>query len=174
MDSKTNENKQQEAAETLAIKEDMSVEEEIDYISGFLKAAEMIEETTKTILIKRNGVSLFSFKIHALTEEEMIKARKMATTYMPNPKSKKLPPIEKEIDSALGKSCLIYLATVDEDKKKLWDNKTLKDKLNFIGTGYEMIDKVLLPGEKSNIIDVIDTLSGFDEDEIDTTEAAKN
>lgn len=153
--------KQQEAREALAMEDNMSVAEEIDYITGFLKAAEMLEETTKTIRIERKGQLLFTFKIHALSEEDMMRAKKMATTYMPNPANRKLPKVEKDFNKPLANSCLIYLATTEEDKNRLWDNPQLKDKLDVVGMGYEMIDKVLTPGEKSAVIEQIDELCGY-------------
>ncbi len=170
--STNNELKQEKARETLGMPDNLSTEEDIDYIAGFLKAAEMIENSVKTVRIERKGQLLFTFKVHALSEQDMSDARKMATTFMRNPRGKKLPPIEKEFNSALANSCIIYLATVDEDKKRLWDNQKLKEKLDVIGTGYELIDKVLLPGEKSAVIDVIDDLCGYSgDDELDSDEA---
>ena len=157
--------KQQEAREALAMEDPMTEEEEIDYITGFLKAAEMLEETIKKIRIERKGQLLFTFKIHALSEDDMMRARKMATTYMPNPINRKLPKVEKDFNKPLANSCLIYLATTDEDKKRLWDNPKLKEKLGVVGMGYDLIDKVLTPGEKAGVIEQIDELCGYTDDE---------
>ena len=164
--------RQQEARETLAMESDMTEQEELDYVAGFLKAAEMLKEETKTIRIERKGQLLFSFKIHALSEQDMTRAQKMATTYTKN-KNKKLPDVKKDFDKALGTSCLIYLATVDEDRQRLWDNVQLKNALmsagilskDFVGMGYDLIDKVLSPGEKNRVIEEIDKLCGYSEDE---------
>lgn len=165
--------KMEESKEALAIQDDASAEEEIDYVAGFLKAAEMLKEETTKIEIRRKGQLLFSFKIHALSEQDILTARKMATSYMTNPRNKKLPKVAKEYNNALGNSCIIYLATTDEDKEKLWDNIQLKNALmtagilpkNFVGTGYDIIDKVLSAGEKQLVIDEIDKLCGYSNDD---------
>jgi hypothetical protein len=71
---------------------------------------------------------------------------------------------------------LIHTATVDEDKAKLWDNKKLWDRLNVL-SGIDVIDKVLLPGEKDAVIEKINEISGYAEDEEDVEdleELAKN
>ena len=88
--------------------------------------------------------------------------------------------VESDRDPVVYESYLIYLATVEEDKKKYWDNQKLKDKFDVM-QGYELVDKVLLPGEKDAVIDQINILSGYnlDEDEDegvprDDTEIAKN
>lgn len=154
----------EEAAENLGINEEMSEQEEFDLVTGFLKAAEDLSNRTKVIVIQRNGKKFFKFRIRAISEHEMNAARKKATSYMANPKNKKLPPIEKDHNYVDFKSYLIYLATVDEDKAKLWDNPELKNKFDVM-EGYNLVDKVLLPGEKDDIIEVIDELIGYSDDE---------
>ena len=59
---------------------------------------------------------------------------------------------------------------MDEDRKKLWDNKKAQEALNVL-QGVEMIDAVLLSGEKDRIIDVINEISGYGDD---MEETAKN
>lgn len=157
----------------------VSKEEEFDYISGFFRAAELITENTTPIVIQRDGVKLFEFSVHALTGNDARTAKKKASTYMPNPNNKKLPPIVKEINEIIYQSYLIYLATTAEDRKKYWDNSVLRDKFGVM-EGYELIDKVLLPGEKAKVLDEIDTLSGYgfsdmdEEEEDNEIETAKN
>lgn len=175
----TKEKKYEEAVESLGLNEDMSAEEEFDIMANFLKAAEMVEKETKTIEIRRKGELLLRFKIRAVTGPDMRRAQKAATTYIPNPKMKKLK-IESDRDQVVYESYIIYIATVEEDRKKLWDNTALKQKFNVM-QGHELIDKVLLPGEKDAVIDQINTLSGYNtddegEEEIshDDTEIAKN
>ena len=68
------------------------------------------------------------------------------------------------------RSWLIYTATVDEDRAKLWDNKQAQQAFNVL-QGVDVIDCVLLSGEKDRIIDRINEISGYD-DEADET--AKN
>ena len=68
------------------------------------------------------------------------------------------------------RSWLIYTATVDEDRAKTWDNKQAQEALNIL-QGVDMVDAVLLSGEKDRIIDRINEISGYDDDQDET---AKN
>lgn len=169
--------KVQEAQELLNVDELTTKEEEFDLIEGFLKAVENVEQTIKTIRIERDGKLFFAFHIHPISAEDMRTAQKVATSYIPDPRSKKLPKIEKDRDRVAYESYLIYLATTDEDKAKLWDNADLKKKFNVL-ENYRLIDKALLPGEKDSIIDVINSISGYDgnsiDGELDDIEIAKN
>lgn len=172
--------KVEEAREAVGMDAVTSKEEEFDYISGFFRAAELITENIQPITIQRDGVKLFEFSVHALTGNDARAAKKKASTRIPNPMNKKLPPIVKEINEVAYQSYLIYLATTVEDRKKYWDNPTFRDKFGVM-EGYELIDKVLLPGEKTQVLDVIDTLSGYgfsdldnEEEEESDTETAKN
>jgi hypothetical protein len=70
-------------------------------------------------------------------------------------------------------SDLIYTATVDEDKAKLWDNKKLWAAVNAV-TGRDMVDKLIpFAGKKQAIIEQIEKISGYDEDD-DYKETVKN
>ena len=51
-----------------------------------------------------------------------------------------------------------------------WDNKQAQQAFNVL-RGVDMIDAVLLSGEKDRIIDLINEISGYSED---TEETAKN
>lgn len=166
----TKEQKLQEAQEAIGVDtEAMSTEKEFDLIGGFLRAAEMIKGETTPIEIRRNGELLIKFNIHALTAHDLKAAKKKATTMMPNPANKKLPPIEKSSDRVIYESYLIYLATTAEDRANLWDNPEIKKQFNVM-EGYELIDVALYAGEKSRIIDAIDTISGFDGDTFENAE----
>lgn len=172
--------KVEEAREAVLMDAVTSKEEEFDYISGFFRAAELITENIQPITIQRDGVKLFEFSVHALTGNDARAAKKKASTRIPNPINKKLPPIVKEVNEVAYQSYLIYLATTNEDRKKYWDNPTFRDKFGVM-EAYELVDKVLLPGEKAQVLDEIDTLSGYgfsdidyEEDEESDTETAKN
>lgn len=174
----TNEQKIMEAQEAIGVDtEAMTTEKEFDLVSGFLKAAEMITEQTQNIDITYGDKLLFSFSVHAVTANDIKRARKKATSYMPNPVNKKMPAIEKDVDKVIYQSYLIYLATVDADRSKLWDNPDFKAKFNVM-EGYELIDKVLPSGVKQRVLDAIDTLSGYgadaDYEEMDDIDTAKN
>ena len=83
---------------------------------------------------------------------------------MPNPNNRKLPPVEKEFNSAKFNSLLIYTASTDEDRKKVWGNRQLMDKLD-VTEPWETVDHLLLFGEKMDICDRIMESSGMGEDE---------
>lgn len=119
------------------------------------------EDSYEKIQIRRNGILKFEFRIRPVSEKESMKCRERATKYAPRKRGQ--PRTEIETDQSLMRSWLIYTATVDEDRKKTWDNQKAKDAFNII-QGVEMIDAVLLSGEKDLIIDRINDISGYGED----------
>lgn len=163
--------KVEEARENLGIDESLSQTEEFDMVAGFLKAGEVFNEVVQPIEIRRNGTPLFKFNIHPYTQEQLEAAQNKATTKGKNPKGPKYPKIVTKYDSKVAESYLIYLCTTEEDKAKFWDNQQFKDHYNVI-EGYELIDKVLLPGEKQYVMELLDTLGGYagDDDEEEKTE----
>lgn len=171
------EKKVAEAKEALGIDENFTQEEEFDYISGFLKAAEVFEEIEKTVEIRRAGELLLKFNVHPYSIKDIDAAKKKATTYGKNPRGPKYPNIVKSYNQDVAESYLIYLSTCDADRAKYWDNPKFKERFDVM-EGYELIDKVLLPGEKQNIIQLLDTLGGYDEDneqeETNDIDIAKN
>lgn len=126
------------------------------------------ESTYENIQIRRAGKLYFEFRIRPVTEEESITCHEMATKYAPRKRGQ--PKREIETNGAKFRSWLIYTATVDEDRKKTWDNKAAQDALGVL-QGADMIDACLLPGEKDRVIDRINAISGYD-DELEDT--AKN
>lgn len=150
---------------------------EEDLINSLLEAADYKDDESvqKNIEIKRNGKVLFSFNIRPLGEPELQRIRKLSTPMYPNPDGKRLPKIEGEIRYGEFKSRKIYEATVEADREKMWDNPTLKRGLVAKGIdimeNWEIIDAVLMAGEKNVLNDAIDDLSGYD---MDLTEYSKN
>jgi len=126
------------------------------------------ESTYRKIQIKRKGEVKFEFRIRPLSEAESIACHDNATRFAPRKRGQ--PKREIETNFSEFRSWLIYTATVDEDRKKLWDNKTAQDRLDVLQS-VDMIDAVLLPGEKERVIDVINEISGYSDDIEDT---AKN
>ena len=126
------------------------------------------ESTYRKIQIKRAGVLKFMFRIRPVSEEESIKCHDHATKFAPRKRGQ--PKREIETNQSLFRSWLIYTATVDEDRKKLWDNRKAQEALDVL-SGVDMIDAVLLSGEKDRIIDVINEISGYGDD---MEETAKN
>lgn len=147
------------------------LDNEADILRGLLEAAADATEERKTIEIARKGKVLFRFRIRPLSEAEYNACRDKATKYK---KNRRLGGIKMpdDTDTARYRSLLIYEATDPEDRKKVWDNKTAWDQLGVI-SGVQLIDKVLLPGEKEAIIEQIDRLSGFDLDDEEAGDAEK-
>lgn len=134
---------------------------EQDILRGLLEAAEdkVDESSYVRIEIARKGKVFFSFHVRPLSEEEYNECREKATTYVRNQRfgGIKLP---EETDTVRYRSMLIYTATHPDDRAKLWDNKEAWKRLNVLNA-YDLIDKVLLAGEKDAILDKIDEISGY-------------
>lgn len=157
--------------EETGIPEDMTREQEYNLLEGLLKAASFTEKLTP-VRIERDGQHMFTFHVHGLSEKDKMDAYKKATTYMANPAGKHLPQIEKETPNELYRSYIIFLATSEEDKQKIWGNKELKQQLGVLRSA-ETIDLLLLAGEKDAVVDLIAELSGFGA-QLSTEEFAKN
>ena len=135
---------------------------EADLIDGLLEAAGFKSDDSlrKKIQIKRNGKVLFEFRVRPLEEDETQEIRKSCTKYAPNPAGRHLPRIEVETNFVRLRSKKIYEATIPEDRAILWDNQSVKKKLNCLDP-LDVIDQVLMAGEKDAIVDVIDSISGY-------------
>ena len=154
-------------------------EAEYDLVKSLLEAADfkVSDENVTKVDIKRGGKFMFSVNMHPISEPDARHARKKATVYMPNPNGKKLPPIEKDFDTAKFNSWLIYLATTEEDQQKIWGNPTIMQKYG-LAQPYESIDVLLTLGEKRKLADLVTEISGLDDDDdeenVDQEEFAKN
>lgn len=154
-------------------------ETEYDLVSSLLAAADfkVSDDNITEAEIRRNGEYLFSVHMHPISEPDARLARKKSTTYMTNPNGKKLPPIEKDFDTAKFNAWLIYLATTEEDQQKIWGNQQIMQKYNCMQP-VETIDILLTLGEKRKLADLVTDISGLDDDEdednVDVEEYAKN
>lgn len=119
------------------------------------------ESTYKRIQIRRGGALKFEFRIRPVSEEESLACHDHATKFAPRKRGQ--PKQEIETNAAKFRSWLIYTATVNEDRAKTWDNKKAQQALNVLH-GVDMIDAVLLSGEKERIIDRINEISGYSDD----------
>lgn len=151
---------------------------EYDLVKSLLEAADfkVADENVTRVDIKRSGKFMFAVSMHPISEPDARLARKRATIYMPNPNGKKLPPIEKDFDTAKFNSWLIYLATTEEDQQKIWGNPAIMQKYG-LAQPYESIDVLLTLGEKRKLADLVTEISGLDDDEDennDQEEFAKN
>ena len=126
-------------------------------------------EQYREIVIERKGKVLFSFHVRPLEEEELQECRKHATQYGVNPQNRSLS-METGVDLVKLRSYKIYLATIEEDRKKIWDNGKLQREIGVL-QGVDAIDRLLLAGEKDRVCNIIDENSGF---QISLEEYAKN
>lgn len=150
----------------------MRMQEE-DFIQGLIAAAGYSTEERQTIEIVREGKLFFRFDIRPLSEDEYDRCKKKHTKYVRNKSLGMRFP--EETNSVKYRDALIYQATVEEDRTKLWDNKkvweALRDKELPIMNGLDVIEYALKAGEKDKILECIDALSGY---EANLEEVAKN
>lgn len=145
-----------------------------DFIKGLIAAADFRQDEIQHIEIIRNGNLYFAFDIRALSEEEYDKCKTRHTKYVRNKRlGIKLP---EDTNTAKYRCALIYQATTEADRKKLWDNKQVWEALNNKGlqimNGLDVIEGALRSGEKDKVIDCIDKLSGYEDGDLE--EVAKN
>ena len=152
---------EEEKRETILANED-------DYLEGLLAAADNAANDTKKIEIIRNERKYFSFSIHSLTDEMLKDIRKKYTKYTKNRRQGIR--VADELDMPKYRASVIYNSTTEEDKAKLWDNPAVKKGLEAKGiciiNALDVIDAVLLPGEKDRIMEIIDDVNGFNNEEV--------
>lgn len=138
---------------------------EPDIISNILAATKITDDEIAIIEIVRGGKVAFSFRIHPLSETEYQRARKKHTNYkkVKSYGGMKLP---EETDTTAYRSELIILATVAEDKK-IWSDKRLMDAFGVVSQ-LDVVDKVLRAGEKDRVVDKINEISGFSDEDDDS------
>lgn len=131
-----------------------------DILAGLLTAANFKEEESNIhpVEVARGGKVLFSFRIRPLSEEEYQTAKDKNTKYVRNKQLGIRFP--EDTNSVRYRSNLIYLATIEEDREKVWNNKDAWKSLNVLN-GIDLVDKVLLGGEKDAILEIIDKISGY-------------
>lgn len=105
--------------------------------------------------------TLFEFTIRPLDETELFECRRKAMRRVPSTRNKNIME-DAELDIPKYKALKIYYATVGDEGKKVWDNKTVQKKLNTLSP-IDVINEVLLGGEKDWVDDVIDEISGYNE-----------
>ena len=141
-------------------------------VAGVLEAMETIIEY-KVFEVIRDGKKLFSFRVRGLDDSEFEKCRDQATKVAKDRRLGSLA-VPREFNSAKFNSLIIYTATHPDDKKVIWDNKDLWAKADVV-TGWQLVDKVLKRGEKEKCIELIEELSGYSEEDAESTvETLKN
>jgi len=119
------------------------------------------DKSYRKIQIKRGGVLKLEFRVRQISENENQTCWRRATKYAPTKPGQ--PKVAVETNAAKYRSLVVYTATIDEDRTKIWDNRAALQQMNLM-EGWEMVDRVLKAGEKSRVIDVIEEISGFDND----------
>lgn len=154
-------------------KEELLASEEtiLKDISGVLEAMETVT-TYETFEVIRGNKKLFSFRVRGLDDEEIEKCRDQATKTVKDRRLGNLA-VPRDFNAAKFNSLMIYTATHPEDRKALWDNKTLWEKAGVV-TGWQLVDKVLRRAEKDAVIELIEKLSGYDEGSETLEETIKN
>lgn len=141
-------------------------------VAGVLEAMETITEYNDFEVI-RDGKKLFSFRVRGLDDNEFERCRDQATKVVKDRRVGNIA-VPREFNLAKFNSLVIYTATHPDDKKVIWDNKDLWAKADVV-TGWQLVDKVLKRGEKEKCIELIESLSGYtDEDAEATEETLKN
>ena len=133
---------------------------ENDSLGGLLAAANYKndEDEIVPIEIARGGVVFLKFRIRPLSEDEYIKCKERHTKYVRNKQiGIKVP---EDTDTNMYRNALIYQATVEEDRAKIWDNKDAWKQLDVL-SGAQLIGVVLKPGEKDAILNRLDEISGY-------------
>ena len=116
------------------------------------------EQNITEVEIKRAGNHILTVHIHPISDPDIRAARKKATRYMPNPNGKKLPPVEQYFDNARFGSWVIYLATTEEDQKKIWGDPAIMESFDLLHPS-QSIDVILTLGEKCKLMEVIYKIS---------------
>lgn len=133
---------------------------EDDILGGLMAAAayKTDDDDTAKIEIKRGGAVVLTFRIRPMGEEEYLECKKKNTNYKRNRQLGTK--IAESVDAARYRAQLIYEATVDEDREKIWDNRDAWKNLNVLN-GVDLVEVVLKAGEKDEILNTLDKISGY-------------
>lgn len=128
---------------------------ETNVVDALLGAAAFrAEEQLRQVHIIRNERELFTFKIHGLTEDEFNRCRKQNTRNRGRR--------DEDFNGIRYTAQIVYEATVAEDKKSLWQNHEVWQRLN-VASGVDVILKVLTYAERAKILETVESISGFDD-----------
>lgn len=147
---------------------------ENDFMDGLLGAIDYRINETQLIEIVMGEKLFFSFRIRPLGEDEYDQCRKKYTKYVRNKQlGLKMP---EDTNNVKYHCSLIYNATVEEDRVRLWDNQTYwkqaAERGKQIVNGLDVIEASLPAGYKEFVVRAIDKLSGYQESNLE--EVAKN
>ena len=109
----------------------------------------------REIVITRKEKVLFTFRIEPIDEDTFRKCRRQNTRN----KGKR----SEEIDESRWAAQIIYEATIDTDKERLWKNREAWQRLN-VASGVDVVNIVLTPGEKSAILEELLRIGSYNDD----------
>jgi hypothetical protein len=154
---------QDKLAEIKELTREDLLEMEEDLLSGLMAAVESKDNDTTTITIQRGDRVFFKFRVRRLDDDEVKEIKDRNSTFVKNSIGVK---VRSDFDDVRFSSEVIYRATIEDDRKKLWDNPEAKKKLNCLD-GIEVIGRALASGEKDAVYDKIQKFCGYrDEEEI--------
>lgn len=138
---------------------DEVLDNETALLQGLMEASDFKNDEAfrKTIEIRRGERVLFTFTVRPLDEAEDLACASHAT---PTKVGRNGLKTEGKTDVSKMRSWKIYTATIEEDKKRIWNNKDFHKQLGVINH-IDMIDKVLRSGDKDAVIAVINQISGL-------------
>lgn len=166
--------------------EEVTPDNESDLLKGLLEAASYKTTEKRKVDVlgqefddEGNRKKLFSFYIRPISDEELVGCRKKAMKTRANRANRRAGNVEEEVDISLFRCWKIYTATIDEDRKKIWESPAVKNMLianghSDIVTAVDVIEAVFSAGQKDQIDDLIDEISGWGENTITLEEYAKN
>lgn len=141
-------------------------------LKGLLQAGNQVAnaENAVTVVIERSGKMLTAFKIKPLTEPEFVRCREQATIHE-MVRGVKTP---VRFDKGLFRSLALHKATMPPagSTLKIWDHQEAWKQFGDLTNGVELIDKILLAGEKERAYLKLEEISGYvtDEDGDDVTQ----
>ena len=143
-----------------AISDEQLAKFDNDIASALIEASEynLGADKRRKINIQRNGKPLFSFTIEPVDEETMRRVRRE------NLKNR-----GRRNEELIGErfvAQLIYEATIEEDKNRLWRNREVQERSN-VASGADVVQKVLTPAERSKLEDVLIEIGSYDSDGLD-------
>lgn len=138
-------------------------------LDRLLSAAEYVSNEEHKIYIRRNHQEYFSFSVTALSEKDLFYLRDKYTKV----KMKRGRRTE-EFDTAKYRCSVIYNSTVDRDKAQIWDNRDLWEALRTKGytiiNALDVVEALLLPGEKAKVVEALDEFGGYNDEDSVTAE----
>lgn len=167
MESKANKTAQEEPITLEEKKQGLLMNE--DAIMKALANPDINEDTMETIELNFAGQTI-QFRIRPLSEKEWDRCRDRNTKYAKNRRlgGIRLP---ESTNTVAYHSDLIYTATLEADRVKLWDNQRFWKACDVV-TGVDMVDRLIpYAGKKASLVERIEILSGYHDDDDDENDS---